>query len=201
MKNRYFFISAVSALYLLGCTTSRYIISDKDVKGDKAIIVGMVEYDFSQLENKNIKGVSLFLDSQDKLKHINLPEDHLKNDRLIKQQFICSAADYGNINLCYKPGLSSTETNNLMTLMNAEKVPAASSKIELQEYSINGGKIINIGKLVVNYQGGKVVDGKINYSYTFQTNYGDTSALSVFKQTYPSWYASFSNEIFRFKNE
>lgn len=185
-------------IYFLSCSTNKYVISDNDIRDNRVIILGVVEYDFTQMENKNIKGLDIFLDSNDKILNFKLPNNFLQNDRIIKQYFISSIVNFGNFRLCYRRNVSSSESDNLLTLMNAYRNNNTSEKIALQEYSINAGKIVNIGKLIVKYQGGKVNSGNINYSFSFQFNNNDTLALHAFKKTYSSIYKKFSDELYMF---
>jgi len=177
------------------------MISDNDLSGNKVVILGVIEYDFTQLENKNLKGLNIFLDSKEKHTEIKLPKISLQNDRQIKQKFICLIGNYGIYRLSEIQDISSNESDNLLALMNAYRNQQSSDERAILEYCIESGKIINIGKLVVKYQGGKVIDGKMNYTYSFKINSNDTLALCVFKETNPSLYKKYSNDVFMFYNE
>jgi hypothetical protein len=201
MKAKYFYISVITAVCLLSFSTTKSVITDKDVSGNKIIILGVVEYDYSQIENKGLKGLDIFMDSKEKHSDFNLPEKSLQNNRLIKQQFISLFGDSGIYRLFYKQNVSSAESDNLLVLMDMDRNKASSEKVAIQEYSIAGGKMVNIGKLIVTYHGGQEIDGKINYSFSFKTNSNDTSALSVFRETYSSIYKKYSNNIYMFKSE
>lgn len=201
MKTNYFCISIISVLCLLSCSANKNIIAEDDLSGNNFVILGIVEYDYTQLENKNLKGLHIFIDSEEKHSDIKLPKRYLQNDRRIKQKYIGLVGNYGIYWLSVMQDVSSDESDNLLALMNAYRNQQSFDKRALQEYCIESGKIINIGKFVVKYQGGKVIDGKINYTYSFQTDSNDTLALGVFRKTNPSLYKKYSNEVYMFNNE
>jgi len=201
MKTNYFCISIISVLCLLSCSANKNIIAEDDLSGNNFVILGIVEYDYTQLENKNLKGLHIFIDSEEKHSDIKLPKRYLQNDRRIKQKYIGLVGNYGIYWLSVMQDVSSDESDNLLALMNAYRNQQSFDKRALQEYCVESGKIINIGKFVVKYQGGKVIDGKINYTYSFQTDSNDTLALGVFRKTNPSLYKKYSNEVYMFNNE
>ena len=201
MKTNYFCISIISVLCLLSCSANKNMIAEDDLSGNNFVILGIVEYDYTQLENKNLKGLHIFIDSEEKHSDIKLPKRYLQNDRRIKQKYIGLVGNYGIYWLSVMQDVSSDESDNLLALMNAYRNQQSFDKRALQEYCIESGKIINIGKFVVKYQGGKVIDGKINYTYSFQTDSNDTLALGVFRKTNPSLYKKYSNEVYMFNNE
>jgi hypothetical protein len=201
MKTNYFCISIISVLCLLSCSANKNIIAEDDLSGNNFVILGIVEYDYTQLENKNLKGLHIFIDSEEKHSDIKLPKRYLQNDRRIKQKYIGLVGNYGIYWLSVMQDVSSDESDNLLALMNAYRNQQSFDKRALQEYCIESGKIINIGKFVVKYQGGKVIDGKINYTYSFQTDSNDTLALGVFRKTNPSLYKKYSNDVYMFNNE
>jgi len=201
MKTNYFYISIITVICVWSCAVNKYMISDNDLSGNTFVIIGVVEYDYTRLENKNLKGLHIFVDSEEKHSDIKLPKRYLQNDRLIKQKYIGLVGSYGIYTLSVMQDASSNESDNLLALMNAYRNQQSSDKRALQEYCIESGKIINIGKIVVQYHGGKVIDGKINYTYSFQTNSNDTLALFVFKETNPSLYKKYSDDVFMFNNE
>ena len=177
------------------------MIAEDDLSGNNFVILGIVEYDYTQLENKNLKGLHIFIDSEEKHSDIKLPKRYLQNDRRIKQKYIGLVGNYGIYWLSVMQDVSSDESDNLLALMNAYRNQQSFDKRALQEYCVESGKIINIGKFVVKYQGGKVIDGKINYTYSFQTDSNDTLALGVFRKTNPSLYKKYSNDVYMFNNE
>ena len=201
MKTNYFCISIISVLCLLSCSANKNIIAEDDLSGNNFVILGIVEYDYTQLENKNLKGLHIFIDSEEKHSDIKLPKRYLQNDRRIKQKYIGLVGNYGIYWLSVMQDVSSDESDNLLALMNAYRNQQSFDKRALQEYCVESGKIINIGKFVVKYQGGKVIDGKINYTYSFQTDSNDTLALGVFRKTNPSLYKKYSNDVYMFNNE
>jgi len=201
MKTNYFYISIISVLCLLSCSANKNMIAEDDLSGNNFVILGIVEYDYTQLENKNLKGLHIFIDSEEKHSDIKLPKRYLQNDRRIKQKYIGLVGNYGIYWLSVMQDVSSDESDNLLALMNAYRNQKSFDKRALQEYCVESGKIINIGKFVVKYQGGKVIDGKINYTYSFQTDSNDTLALGVFRKTNPSLYKKYSNEVYMFNNE
>jgi|WetSurMetagenome_2_1015567.scaffolds.fasta_scaffold53872_2 hypothetical protein len=201
MKTNYFFLLLNSVIGLLSCSGNKYVISDNDLSGNKVVILGVVEYDYTQLENKNLKGLTIFLESKEKHSDIKLPEIGLQNDRQIKQKFISIVGNYGIYRLSKIQDFSSNESDNLLALMNKDRNPQSSDKRVIQEYSIESGKIINIGKFIVKYQGGQVIDGKINYTYSLHADSNDTLALCVFRETNPSLYKKYSNDVLMFNNE
>ena len=201
MKTNYFYISIICVLCLLSCSANKNMIAEDDLSGNNFVILGIVEYDYTQLENKNLKGLHIFIDSEEKHSDIKLPKRYLQNDRRIKQKYIGLVGNYGIYWLSVMQDVSSDESDNLLALMNAYRNQQSFDKRALQEYCVESGKIINIGKFVVKYQGGKVIDGKINYTYSFQTDSNDTLALGVFRKTNPSLYKKYSNEVYMFNNE
>ncbi len=201
MRTNYFYISIISVICMLSCSANKYMISDIDLSGNQVVILGVVEYDYTQLENKNLKGINIYLDSKEKHSDIKLPKKSLQYDRQIKQEFICLIGNYGIYRVSKIQDVSSDESDKLLALMNAYRNPQSSDKRAIQEYCIESGKIINIGKLVVKYQDGKIIDGKLNYSYSFQANSNDTLALCVFKETNPSLYKKYADDVFMFNNE
>ena len=201
MKTNYFYISIISVLCLLSCSANKNMIAEDDLSGNNFVMLGIVEYDYTLLENKNLKGLHIFIDSEEKHSDIKLPKRYLQNDRRIKQKYIGLVGNYGIYWLSVMQDVSSDESDNLLALMNAYRNQKSFDKRALQEYCVESGKIINIGKFVVKYQGGKVIDGKINYTYSFQTDSNDTLALGVFRKTNPSLYKKYSNEVYMFNNE
>jgi len=177
------------------------MISDNELSDNKVVILGVVEYDYTLLENKNLKGLNIFLDSEEKHSDIKLPKICLQNDSQSKQEFISLIGNYCIYRLSKVQDVSSNESDNLLTLMNAYRNQQSFDIRAIQEYSIESGKIINIGKIIVKYHGGKVINGKINYTYSFQTDNNDTLALCVFRETNPTLYNKYSNEVFMFNNE
>jgi len=201
MKTNYFYISIISVLCLLSCSANKNMIAEDDLSGNNFVMLGIVEYDYTLLENKNLKGLHIFIDSEKKHSDIKLPKRYLQNDRRIKQKYIGLVGNYGIYWLSVMQDVSSDESDNLLALMNAYRNQQSFDKRALQEYCVESGKIINIGKFVVKYQGGKVIDGKINYTYSFQTDSNDTLALGVFRKTNPSLYKKYSNDVYMFNNE
>jgi len=203
MKTYYFLIPLAFSLIFMSCSAKKSIITVDDLSGDKMLIIGVIEYDYSQLENKKkIRGIELFIDSKEKFSDFELPESYLSSENFIKQQFISTIGNRGDYELCLKKGVSnSAESDNLLTNLDMERSMATTSNNIIQKYTLNDGKIINIGKLVVKYTGGTMENSRITYSYSFHSVNNDTLALYAFKQTYPLIYNKYKGEMYVFKSE
>lgn len=200
MKTTCYFLSVIGLVCLLSCTANKYVISDSDLSNDKVLVLGVVEYDYSQLENKNLNGLSVILDSDGRNLDVQLPEMILQNNGLIRQELISSIGNYGVYSLFNEPNVA-MESDNIFTVVKTNKSLDAPSRNVIREYDIENGKIVNIGKVVVKYTGGKVVDGKIIYSYSFKTNCKDTLALHVFKESNPMVFEKYANEVLSCNDE
>ena len=202
MKMNQFIIILAAALLFCGCSVNKGTITLDDLSGDKMLIIGVVEYDFSQLENKSISGIELYIESNEKTSTFKMPDDYLKDEKVKKQEFITTIGKWGNYELCFKKSTTnSPETDNLLSVLDMERSPNSIQSNVLQKYTLNDGKIINIGKLIVKYSGGVKEDSRISYSYSFHTISYDTVAIYAFKQAYPEIYDKYKNEIYIFKTE
>jgi hypothetical protein len=187
---------------MISCSVKKDIASlDEDLSKGKIIIIGTVEFDYSQLKSKKIKGLDLFLESEENSKNFYLSEKYAPNESLKNYQFISKVGMKGDYQLNYQQNMSSSETESLVSLMDMDRNMKTTTKNTLQKYELNDCKIINIGKIVVCYSGGNVIDGNISYSYSFYSVGGDTLALHAFKESYPLVYESCRNDICFFKSE
>lgn len=197
-------VTLLTGLFLIfiSCASEKKIISGEDLTGDKAIILGIVEYDYSELENKNIKGIQIFINSEKEHQEFDLSKKMLPKSEYNKFDFINFIGDYGEYNLIYNFNSMTRETENLKSLMNMYSFPNVNnSKTFIEKYSIKSGKIINIGRIVVKYTDGKANDGKIVYNFSFKTIWEDTIALQAFKLEYPGIYDQYKNQVYSFKSE
>jgi hypothetical protein len=189
-------------IVMVNCSVKKDIVLlDEELSKGKIIIIGTVEFDYSQLSDKKIKGIDLFLESEEVSKNFYLSEKYFPIKSFKNYQFIAKVGKKGDYQLNYQQNMSSSETENLVSLMDMDRNMQASTKHTLQKYTLNDCKIINIGKIVVCYTGGNVIDGKISYSYSFNSFGGDTLALHAFKESYPLVYESCQNDICSFKSE
>jgi hypothetical protein len=187
---------------LISCSVKKDIASlDKELSKGKIIIIGTVEFDYSQLKSKKIKGLDLFLESEEGSKNFYLSEKYLPNESLKNYQFISKVGKKGDYQLNYQQNMSSSETESLVSLMDMDRNMKTTKTHTLQKYELNDCKIINIGKIVVCYTGGTVIDGNISYSYSFYSLGDDTLALHAFKESYPLVFESCRNELCFFKSE
>jgi hypothetical protein len=184
------------------CSANKDLLLVNNLPDDEVIILGTFEYDYSQLTSKNIRGLDLYLNSEEKVEDFNIPRKYLPKGSYKYYRFLSKVGKKGNFDLYYKPRDVYSETNNLLNLMELERnnLPTPRKNI-LHSYSLNECKIVNIGKVVVYYSGGYTMDGKISYSYTFSTFYGDTTALHAFRESYPEIYQKYTNEICNSRSE
>lgn len=194
MKTSSFFIAILLLLGLFNCTSSKYVISDQALSDDKVVILGVVEYDYSQLENRDLNGLQVVLDTRGRSLDFHLPEDNLKNNSYIRQQMISTIGKYGTYSLFNEPNLA-LEPEDVYSILKSNQILGSPYRRVIRTYDIEKGKIINIGKLTVKFTGGKVIDGKIFYTYSFQSNCSDTLALHVFKETNPMVYEKYANDV------
>jgi hypothetical protein len=189
-------------LVLNCCSSSKDLLLVNGLTDDKVIIIGTVEYDYSQLKSKNIRGIDLYLGSEEKAEDLKLPGKYLPKEGYKYYHFISKIGKKGNFDLYYKPRNVYSETNNLLNLMELERnnLPSPKKNV-LNKYSINDCKILNIGKISVYYSGGNTMDGKISYSFSFITYYGDTTALHAFRESYPEIYEKYTNDICNSRSE
>jgi len=205
MKNKNivnWYFSIVIMIFFMSCAANKSVRSLNELSGDKLVIVGLVEYDYTQLDNKNINGIELLFDSEGKNMNFQLSKKYLPRERLKEYDYIKIIGDKGFYDLYYKQKkASSSETDNLLSLMDMERNTGLASNNILQRYALNDGKIMNIGKIVVRYSGGNVESGNISYSYSFHSFGGDTLALHAFKDSYPLIYSKYKNDIYFFKSD
>jgi hypothetical protein len=202
MKMNQFNFILAAVLLFCGCSVNKGTITLDDLSGDKMLIIGVVEYDYSQLENKSISGIELFIESNERYSTFKLSKNYLLDRKFKKQEFLTAIGNWGNYELCFKKSTTnSPESDNLLSVLDMERSPNSMQSNALQKYTINDGKIINIGKLIVKYSGGIKDDSRISYSYSFHTISYDTIAIYAFKQTYPGIYEKYKNEIYSFKSE
>jgi hypothetical protein len=184
------------------CSAQKKVITSDDLSEDKVLLIGLVEYDFSQLKNKKIRGIDLFIDSKQKFSDFALSGKYFPDEYDKRYQFISKIGYKGEYELCYNRNSSYTpETDHLLTLMDQQRNAASSERKTLQRYSINDGKIINLGKVIVKYSGGTVEEGSTKYFYSFHSVDNDTTALHAFKQSYPLLFDKCKNEIYSFDSE
>jgi hypothetical protein len=202
MKNYLIYSIIIFTTILIGCTANKGIITTNNLTDKSVLIIGLVEYDYTGLKNKGIGGINLYVDSKGYFSDFKLHESYPSSDRLKQYEFISTYGDMGSYNLCFKNKLSnSTESGNLLTLMDMEQSPETLNKMILYQYSINQRLVLNLGKIIVKYQGGTMDNGSIKYTYSFETAENDTLALSAFKTAYPDIYEEYKNEIYDFANE
>jgi uncharacterized protein YlzI (FlbEa/FlbD family) len=200
MKTKAAILQIIVFLLLTNCSTKKQI-TIPDVSEGKLIIVGLIEYNYTQLKNKRIKGIDIYLDSKNEAKNFSLSSKFLPTDENKYYKYISKIGTKGIYELVYQHSNFSGELDYLVSLMELDKNSNSQSKIPIQEYTFNDCKIINIGKIIVNYKGGEIVDGIINYSYTFSYRSNDTTSLFALKQTYPALFDAFKNDICCFKGD
>jgi len=192
----------VFSTVIINCSVKKDIVSlSEELSNEKIIIVGTIEFDYSQLKNKKIKGIDLFLESEESSKNFYLSNKYFPIEKMKYYQFISKIGEKGNYELNYQPNVGSSETGSLVSLMDMERNMKTTTKNTFQKYTLNDCKLINIGKIVVCYTGGDVNDGNISYYYSFYSSGNDTLALHAFKESYPQVYESCRNDICAFKSE
>lgn len=179
---------------------------DKNKKTELAkgevLILGLVEYDFSELENKNISGILLYIDTKGKLSYLKFPNSSLPKNKYKQYDFISVKGKGGDYALEYKKNNKhSSETENLLSVMDMEKDPSSRESSTLQNYKFKSGNIINLGKITIKYIGGQAEDGRIKYSYTIEHNKQDTMMLDLLKNQYPEIYTNHQDDIYDLYNE
>lgn len=201
MKNFLILFMFAGLIALFSCSTGKKI-TEKDLNNNNIIIIGTIEYDYSELIKKNIKGIKVFITSDNKQCKVDLSERNLPQEKMRRREFISIIGTYGDYSLAYNYPIASQETENLKNLMDMDaNQKTNTSKIIVEKYSIRSGKIINLGKIIVKYKGGQNVDGKINYSYVFDTNWEDTLALNTFKIEYPEIFRRYIDDVYSFKDD
>jgi hypothetical protein len=202
MKKSCLNIIIVTPFLLLCCSGQKKIITVNDLSEDKIIIIGLIEQDYSQLKEKKIKGIELYINSKQEFSDFTLSEKYIPDEYDKRYQFIGKIGYKGDYELCYNKIASYTpETDNLLILMDQPKSVSSPSKKTLQKYSINDGKIINIGKVIVKYTGGSVEGGSTRYYYSFRSIGNDTTAMHAFKQSYPLIFDKYKNDVYSFDSE
>lgn len=174
----------------------------KKVSKDEVLILGLIEYDFSELENKNISGIMLYMDTKGKLSMLKFPRGYLPKGKQKQYDFISVIGKRGKFSLKYKKNnIHSSETENLLSVLDLEKDPSGRESSILQKYDFKDGNIINLGKISIKYIGGKAEDGRIKYKYTVDHDKKDTLMLGLLEKEYPNVYNTYKNEIYDFYNE
>lgn len=202
MKKNCLNIILMTSFLFLCCTGQKNVITVNDLSEDKIIIIGLIEQDYAELKEKKIKGIELFMDSKEEFADFALSGKYIPDGVDKRYQFISIIGNKGEYDLCYNKRSSYTpETDNLLLLMDQQKSVSSTSKKTLQKYSLNDGKIINIGKVVVKYTGGTVEGGSTRYYYSFQSIGHDTTALHAFKQSYPLIFDKCRNDVYFFRSE
>ncbi|MCK9206744.1 MAG: hypothetical protein M0P66_06495 [Salinivirgaceae bacterium] len=191
----------VSLLILAGCATKKMTLNNESLPENQLVIIGMVEYDFSALKNKTIKGIQMYFKTDETHNPLELPAQYLPVQNRRKYEFIALTGNQGTYDLCFRRNPSSgAESGMLLTQLKLERNDSSQSSDCIQKYALNEGKIINLGKIIVTYHGGEIQDSKIQYSYSFSTHGTDSTALKAFKETYPVLYEKYQNELYYFSD-
>jgi hypothetical protein len=194
--------SLITALATWSCATHKDILSIGDLSGDQVVIIGLIEFDYSHLENKIIQGIDVYIESGEKCRDIRLNRNYLPNETYKDFNFIGKIGHYGVYELHVKKSVNYTpDTDNLLTVMDMERNISSTQTNTLFQFKLYEGKVINIGKFIIQYKGGTIDSGKINYSYELKTVGNDTTALYAFSQAYPEIYETYKNEIYFFTRE
>jgi hypothetical protein len=183
------------------CSVNKELMTVNNLPDDKVIIIGTLEFDYSQLKSKNIRGIDLYLVSEEKAEDFKLPGKYLPKGSYKYYQFLSKTGKKGSFDLYYKPREVYSETNSLLTLMDLDRSMSSPEKKIIEKYIFKDCKIANLGKITVHYSGGNTMDGKISYSYTFSTVYGDTTALHAFRESFPKASDTYKNEICNCRSE
>lgn len=165
------------------------------LQDDQVLILGLIEYDYSQLENHNITGIILSVDSDTKCSDFYLSRNALPRDRNKMYKFIAVSGDTGTykLNICYDAPFNNS--TNPITEANVNKDGFSVLDV-YREYTFGESKILDIGKISVQYTGGQIINNRIDYDYTIHTLFtDDTLALHAFKKTYPDLFHKYRNDI------
>jgi len=190
----------LSIILSAGCGSTRKISDIIMLNDHEVIIIGLVEYDYSEMENHQITGVNLSLDSKAKHSRLPIPKEYLPKERLKKFEFISFVGDTGTYDLnCRHNAVSGTYSNPITE--NSFDVEDNGILERYRRYGVHDGKIIYLGKTLVKYTGGNVVNRRIKYEYDFYPVFTDTIALHAFRVSYPDLFNMYANEIIGFKTE
>ncbi len=190
------------AVSFFNCSGNKGITALEQLDDSSLVFTGIIEYNYTQLKNKNINGLWVFLASDEKLSPYNLPKSYLPNEKDKEYQYINFIGSRGEFDICYKPkNLYSAETDNILSVLDMERNTTNPGKNILQQYKLHDGKIINLGRIVVTYKGGNIENSNISYTYTFQSIGSDTLALHALRMEYPEFYDKYKNQIYIFKSK
>lgn len=186
------------------------VLTFDNVGGDNIIIIGLVEYDKSALKNNNIVGISLLIGSDEKHWKFKLPAKNIKDKNNKEYALIHKFGNKGDYELFYyREGSANKNDDYFLSNQEQTKIVGFPEKNIIKKFTFGDNKIINLGKLIVKYEGGNLqtsainssVGGNVNYTYKFDAISSDTTALHIFKNIYPEIYDAYKDDIFTFKSE
>lgn len=138
-------ILIVTLLVVSACTTQKVTLNNESLPENHLVIIGLVEYDYSALENRTIQGIEIQMKSEEPHVDIQLPDDFLPVKPRCRYEFIALTGDYGNYHLGFRRNTSAgTETGMLLTQLKLERNDSGlHSSNYIQSYTLNDGKLIS----------------------------------------------------------
>ncbi|MDC0584250.1 hypothetical protein OAO55_00820 [Bacteroidales bacterium] len=201
MKNK-IFLKPIAILVLLFVILSCFAEDNETInhsdKKEQVIILCLIEYDLSELENKNIQGVELFLNTERRIKNIRIPRSYQPKEKGKYYKFICTTGKFGKYEVFYRENNIMTSTDHFVGMSGDLKLKYAEQDNTLLRVNASSNGIICIGKLKVKYKGGAKEGGTIDYTYEFEKHYNDTIALHAFCESQPELFEKYKNQVYYF---
>lgn len=190
----------LATFLIQSCSLLHVTPTVEDISNGKVLVIGLIEHDYSELLNKKITGIDVYLGTDNFYKKFVFPNPDIENSNDKSYNFIHTIGERGNYELFYfREGFGDNVDDNLLSTIEKERIEGEALKVVLHRFDFSNKKIVNIGKVTVKYAGGEQQVyknwGGINYSYSFNIESKDETALNKFKDHYPEIYNTFKNEI------
>ncbi len=186
----------VSLLFFLSCAVKKGMLSIDEIPTEKIVLIGVIEYDYTQLENTAAAGIELFIESEEEFSNFKISKKYLPNEQFKKYQFIGIIGDTGIYNICLEGNRTSTyETNEVLNLKDKNGNLKTLDVNLLNRLMIYDGKIISFGKIIAKFKSGNGEESENNYTCNVNSTDEDTIALYAFKKTYPLIYDKYQNDL------
>ena len=186
----------VLSLFFMSCAVKKGMISIDDLSPEKILLIGVIEYDYTQLENTSAAGIELFIESEEEFSNFNISKKYLPNEQFKNYQFIGIMGDTGIYNICLEGNRTSTyETNENLNLKDKNGNLKSLDVNSLNRIMIYDGKIISFGKIIAKFKSGNEEESKNNYTCNITSTDKDTIAIYAFKKTYPLIYNKYQNDL------
>ena len=190
------------SFFFMSCAVKKGVITIDDLSAEKILIIGVIEYDYSQLEKISSTDLELSVKSKKEVSDFKLPEKYLPDEQFKKYNFISIIGDTGVYELCLaQHRISTSETDDFLNLMDIDRDLTSTKENTLKKLSLYRGKIINLGKIIVKLKSDNVKESNTSYTYTVRSVDSDTVAIYAFKETYPLIYHRYQNDVYVIRNK